>query len=708
MSFANRIQIYDAERGIPRRADEPYLPAYYAFLRCMQDAGQVAMVLACGALSAVFLGFASWYFGVGFYAQIIYAALMLAAFLIACGESTQVLLPYHQFNQLLTYGTANWASPLYLQGANFAKPVNDSLQHGELELGRLPRPLRKPFRFIITPETALGSLVFFGPPRSGKSVLLMNYLRCLARSDWSAVIIDPKGELFEYCARYFRRVYRLDFQNPECSDRWNFILQCKGNKEYAHMMATIMLGLDGTKYSGTDPFWSEAEVALLTAILLYVPTIVDHPTPAMIHEFIALRSYDQLCDELANNESHDIKVQWGTFTKAPDQTRGSVFTGLAAKINPFTIDAAKAVTASILLREYKLGARYIDFEELREPGTAIFIVIPEGAASRYKIPLATFVGQAVEHLRAGEVDERTTPVMFVVDEAAHVPIVNLKEIPGVGRGRRFGVMLFYQNLSQGFDMYGEHGFNSILGSVNTKTFLPGCDSVTARYASELIGQTTVWGRGFDDSPGTMNDRARTNETSRALVDPAEVRQLPMHLQAITIVETMPPVKWTFPKSAKTGARALPRKYGLPHIVRLQEAERMTSERRLVTKEQLTFTEGVSEELAEQERLLTTVGSQTGAPLVQADCVNANRVIESSRSVAARLDETSGAKEAMTISKVISEEVIKEKTHDCIEHLVALFDSPPLQETSPPLAMQPHRPAETTLERILNPQRTTST
>ncbi|MGB8507036.1 MAG: type IV secretory system conjugative DNA transfer family protein [Pyrinomonadaceae bacterium] len=674
MSFINRIQIYDAERGLPRRADEPYLPAYHAFLRCLRDAGQVMMMLMCGALSASFLWLAARYFGAGFYAQIIYAALMFAAFLIACAESVQVLLPYYQFNQLLTYGTAQWASPLYLEGANFARSVREPLQGGELELGKLPRALRKPFRFTLTPETALGSLVFFGPPRSGKSVLLMNYLRCLARSGWSSVIIDPKGELFEYCARYFRRVYRLDFQNPECSDRWNFILQCKGNKEYAHMMATIMLGLESTKYSGTDPFWSEAEVALLTAILLYVPTIVDHPTPAMIHEFIALRTYDQLCDELTNSENHDIKVQWGTFTKAPDQTRGSVFTGLAAKINPFTIDAAKAVTASILLREYKLGVRYIDFEELREPGTAIFIVIPEGAASRYKIPLATFMGQAVEHLRAGEVDERTTPVMFVVDEAAHVPIANLKEIPGVGRGRRFGVMLFYQNISQGFDMYGEHGFNSILGSINTKTFLPGCDHVTARYASELVGQTTVWGRGFDDSPGTQLDRARTNETSRSLIDPAEIRQLPVHRQAITIVETMPPVKWTFPKSAKTGMRALPRRYGLPRIVNFTEAERATSERRLAESKRGQLTDGTRDEVREH-------GQERAHTITQA--------------ASARTEHSEYRIEPLTISRVITEEVIKEKTRECMDHLAAHFDSSPPEQTTPPLT-------ETTLDRILNP------
>ena len=237
MSFINRIQIYDAERGLPRRADEPYLPAYHAFIRCMQDAGQIAVVFGCGILAAVFLWVASGYFGVGYYAQVIYFALMDVAILVACMESAQVFLPYYQFNQLLTYGTANWASPLYLQGANFARPASEPSARGELELGKLPRPLRSPYRFVLTEESALGSFVFFGPPRSGKSVLLMNYLRCLARSGWSAVIIDPKGELFEYCARYFNRVYRLDFQNPECSDRWNFILQCKGNKEYAHMAA---------------------------------------------------------------------------------------------------------------------------------------------------------------------------------------------------------------------------------------------------------------------------------------------------------------------------------------------------------------------------------------------------------------------------------------------------------------------------------------
>jgi type IV secretory pathway TraG/TraD family ATPase VirD4 len=574
MNFEQRLQHYDAERGLPRRADEPYLPAYHAFLRCVRDATQMALFGVAGLLSALFLWWAAGYLQVGLTGRLLFVAGMLIVVGVAVAEASSLLLPYYEFNQLLTYGTAHWAAPLLLQGAGLARPRSEPLAAGALPLGSLPRPLREAYRLELPPALALGSLVFFGPPRSGKSVLLMNYLRALASSSWSAVIIDPKGELFAYTAHYFRRVYRLDFADPRYSDRWNFVPQCRGNKEFAHTMAKLMLGPDGGQYAGTDQFWQEAELALLTALLLYLPTIIGQPTPAMVHEFIALRSFDELCAELGHCSDHDIRVQWGTFTKAPEQTRGSVFTGLAAKINPFTIDAARAVTATLTPEEYAKGAREVDFAQLREPGVGIFVVIPEGAAARYKIPLATFVGQAVEHLRGGEVRDETTPVMFVVDEAAHVPIANLQEIPGVGRGRRFAVMLFYQNLSQGFDLYGEHGFHAVLGSINTKTFLPGCDLVTTRYASELVGQTTVWGRAFDDAPGTRYDQSRTTEAARPLMDPSEIRQLPLHKQAVSIIETMPPVKWTYPPSVKHGPCSLPMRYGLPRLVTITEALRL--------------------------------------------------------------------------------------------------------------------------------------
>ena len=40
MAFGNRIELYEAEHGLPRRADEAYLPPLHAFYRCLKDGGQ--------------------------------------------------------------------------------------------------------------------------------------------------------------------------------------------------------------------------------------------------------------------------------------------------------------------------------------------------------------------------------------------------------------------------------------------------------------------------------------------------------------------------------------------------------------------------------------------------------------------------------------------------------------------------------------------
>ncbi len=381
MVFANRVEKWDAEHGIPRRADEAYLPPLHAFSRCVQDGGQIVFCVVLGVLSILFLFLFGLFVGFGFYGWVILFVFESLVFSVMAFEIGQVTMPYHEFHQLPTYGTAQWASPLYLEGAGFARPWKDYPQSGELQLGKLPRTLRQAYRFVIPAPSVLGSFIFFGAPGMGKSVLLMNYLRMWAYHRNSAIIIDPKGELYEYCARFFKRVYRIDFLNSEQTDRWNFLLQCRDNSEYAHMLAAAIIGLEGTKQTAADPFWGEAELALLTAIMMYLPLRIDHPTPPMIHQYIASRTLDQLRADLGGCEVQAISDQWGTFTKASDITQGSVFTGLAAKLHPFTIDAAKAVTAQILLPEWEKGARTVNFAHLREPGVAIFLVIPEGAAA---------------------------------------------------------------------------------------------------------------------------------------------------------------------------------------------------------------------------------------------------------------------------------------------------------------------------------------
>jgi len=311
---------------------------------------------------------------------------------------------------------------------------------------------------------------------------------------------------------------------------------------------------------------------LLKAVLLHLPDIVAEPTPPMIYEYLALRKLEAIETEMLNSKNKHVKLAWGAFQKAPPQTQGSVITGLMNKLGTFREENAQKVCAPITAGDRSAGVRQIEFASLREHGTVIYIVVAEGDATRYKNLLATFIGQAVNELRIDNHAEEVAPVGFVLDEAANVPLVGLKEIAGVGRGRKIGLILGYQNLPQVHDQYGQEGGNAILGSIGTMIFLPGLDDVTTQFASRRIGQTTVWSHTTVDGKGKKLDNERQSETGRALMDPTEVRQMVKHQQCVVVIDTSPPIKSGYPPYAVLKQRAIASEYGEPKLVGLEDAE----------------------------------------------------------------------------------------------------------------------------------------
>jgi len=330
--------------------------------------------------------------------------------------------------------------------------------------------------------------------------------------------------------------------------------------------------LEGTKHNIADPFWQESELLLLKAVLLHLPDIVAEPTPPMIYEYLALRKLEAIETEMLDSKNKHVKLAWGAFQKAPPQTQGSVITGLMNKLGTFREENAQKVCAPITASDRSAGVRQIEFGRLREYGTVIYIVVAEGDATRYKNLLATFIGQAVNELRIENHAEELAPVGFVLDEAANVPLVGLKEIAGVGRGRKIGLILGYQNLPQVHDQYGQEGGNAILGSIGTMIFLPGLDDVTTQFASRRIGQTTVWSHTSVDGKGKKLDNERQSETGRALMDPTEVRQMVKHQQCVVVIDTSPPIKSAYPPYAVLKQRAIAIEYGEPKLVSLEDAE----------------------------------------------------------------------------------------------------------------------------------------
>jgi len=571
MSFVKRIEEFDSKHGIPRPADSQHLPAFHAFLRITQHVSIMLILLTCGGVSAYLLWLSAGYLQVSSLTQLLFVIGMLLCLFVAFMEAVHEIMPYYRIKQRLTYGTGRWADELYLKNTGLALKVGDDLSglpRGAVRVAKL----RKGYDLVLPETEWLRHLAVFGPPGSGKSTtFLMNMLRDISRGG-SAIVLDPKGELFEQTAGSFRQVYRLDLLNPSRSDRWNFVPQCKDDHEFASQMAATMIGLEGTKHSLADPFWQESSMLLLTTVLLHLSDVVDDPTPPMVFEYLGMRDMKTIDSEMSNTINPAVRLSWGAFKKAPPQTQGSVITSLMNKLAPFEIKNAQAVCAPITEGDRLAGVRQIDFTRLRTPGTAIYVIVAEGDATRYENVLSTFFGQAVNQLRIDRREHDVAPVTFCLDEAANVPLVGLKEIAGVGRGRKIGLILGYQNLPQVQDQYNHDGANAILGSIGTMIFLPGLDDATSQFASRRMGQTTVWSHTTIDARGRKMDSERQSETGRALMDPTELRQMVKHKQCVVLIDTAPPIKASYPPFAVQRVRALAPEYGAPRLVSLLQAE----------------------------------------------------------------------------------------------------------------------------------------
>lgn len=540
------IENLDASGRIYRKANEQYLPAYQAFWLLTRDVSTGILLLIFGCLNAglvLISGYLLSIAGFLWLAALAFAALAVAASLF---DAYSLVFPYYQFWTRTTHGSARWAGLEDLRSHNLLRKIGEPVPKGALRIGRV----FSDYDLILPKELWLLHLVFFGPTGAGKTkTFFMSMLRYLAQHG-SCIAFDPKGELYEQTAMDYRTFYRLDLINPAQSDRWNFMPLCRGNAFFANSLAGMMLSLEARAKTNQDPFWGNAEQVLLTAVLLHLAECYPSATPAFAYDFVA--EFDSLKEserisELKDSPSPLARQAMQVVTNsAPENTLGSVLLGLGNKLRPFTLDEARQVMALPSHEELQEGVKPIDFAKLREPGTAVFIVVPEGATEVYKEFLATFFGQAIFALRLDNTREPEHPCLVLIDEARELDVAEVRRIAGIGRGRGIGMALSYQDYPQVLDQYGDRGAKAILETMMTKIFLPGVNGETASYASDLLGKTTIHTETSVDYKGTDKDNTRYSEAGRALMLPEEIRQMPKFRQLLVVTDTAPPVKAAYP------------------------------------------------------------------------------------------------------------------------------------------------------------------
>jgi len=574
MFSRERIERFDATYGIPRKANEQYLPSYNAFWHWSADVGKGVLYLCIGLLNAGLFLFCGRLFDGPGLINLAFWAMALCGVGAGLSDAYDEISPYRLWRMSTAHGSARWAKAKDLIRCGLMNKVRG------LPLPSNALPIAKAFGgrdIFLPPSQWLRHFVMFGPTGSGKSkTFFISMIRAILGKS-SCLVYDPKGELFAQTAGSAKRVFRLDLNDPNKSDRWNFIPKCRNDPAFACQVAGMMLGIESRRKTNADPFWGDAEQIALTAILLHIAEVYrEKAIPAFAADFLISLSEDgsdAFARAMENSPSLYAKQAYLAFRQAPIQTRGSILIGLYNKLRPFTLAPARMVTMMPTREESELGCRNIDFSDLRKPGTAVYLVVSEGAADIYKELIATFLGQAVMEMRLDGLNEPEHPCFVLIDEAYQLNVAEVKRISGIGRGRGVGLGLGYQDLPQMYDQYGRERANAILGTVMTKIFLAGLDDVTAEYAAKQLGDTTIFSKTFQDYPGKKHDNTRYAEQKRALMHASEIRQIARHSEVLVVSDTAPPIRAAYPPYAVLKNPHAAKRKGSPRAVYLGDIDR---------------------------------------------------------------------------------------------------------------------------------------
>jgi hypothetical protein len=146
----------------------------------------------------------------------------------------------------------------------------------------------------------------------------------------------------------------------------------------------------------------------------------------------------------------------------------------------------------------------------------------------------------------------------------------------LGRERKVAACLGLQTVSQLPEQYGRDGAGAVLGLLRNQIFLPGLDDESTQYASRLLGRTTTLSRSSKDAPGREREGGRESETGRPLRDPSELRRMVKFVEAVAVIDTLPPIRFTFPPSGETGRKFEPERHHLPETKTLDQVLREKS------------------------------------------------------------------------------------------------------------------------------------
>ena len=440
------------------------------------------------------------------------------------------------------YGSAKWGDPKAL-----CQKYMDH-QHKEANI-------------ILTQRVRLGmdgyktqrnmNILVIGGSGSGKTRYFCK--PGLYSANCSYLVTDPKGELLKAAGGlllslgYEVRVFNLI--DPEQSDCYNPFVYVREEKDVLSLIDNLIKNTTPRDASSNDPFWEKAEVALDSALMLYL--IHEAPqdeqnfeTMIYMMNFADVREEDEqyrspldmLFRALEEEQPAHVAVkQYKVFKQAAGKTAKSILVTAAVRLAAFNIPQYAAMTSM----------DEMDFGSLGERKRAIFCVIPVNDSSMNYLVGMLYTQCFQELYRRADLKYNgrlPVPVRVIQDEWANVAQPeSYPKILATCRSYNIGLNIIVQNVQQIKALY-EKEHESIIGNCDTLLFLGGGNEpASLEFIVKLLGRETLATRTRGLTKG-RNGSSTTNyqQTGRDLMTVDEVRKLDTN-KAILFIRGEDPV-----------------------------------------------------------------------------------------------------------------------------------------------------------------------
>ena len=425
------------------------------------------------------------------------------------------------------YGSAKWGNPKELNRKYMDHQHKDAniILTQRVRLGMNGYITQRNMNILVIGGSGSGKTRYFCKPG-------------LYSANCSYLITDPKGELLRSSGGlllslgYEVRVFNLI--DPEQSDCYNPFVYVREEKDVLSLIDNLIKNTTPRNASSNDPFWEKAEVALDSALMLYL--IHEAPqdeqnfeTMIYMMNFADVREEDEqyrspldmLFRALEEEQPAHVAVkQYKVFKQAAGKTAKSILVTAAVRLAAFNIPQYAAMTSM----------DEMDFGSLGERKRAIFCVIPVNDSSMNYLVGILYTQCFQELYRRADLKYNgrlPVPVRVIQDEWANVAQPeSYPKILATCRSYNIGLNIIVQNVQQIKALY-EKEHESIIGNCDTLLFLGGGNEpASLEFIVKLLGRETLATRTRGLTKG-RNGSSTTNyqQTGRDLMTIDEVRKL---------------------------------------------------------------------------------------------------------------------------------------------------------------------------------------